>query len=302
MLHCLPGVHRAPRENDGRGRKSQMIGLANGEARLELRPELGGAIGRLAIGGAEILRPTPAAAADVLDTASFPLVPFCNRIPAGRFRFDGRDATLSPNMGRHPHPLHGQGWRAAWRVEQASTSGARLVFDHAPGDWPWRYRAVQDVELSSRSVRVTLSVTNLDETPMPAALGFHPYFPCHADQRLKADVSGVWLADDDQLPIRHHPGPWRKDWSVGDTVADDELIDHCHTGWAGVAELKSANASTLVTASPNCRWLHVYAPPRADFFCVEPVGNMPDPFGGPDRGITGLAPGETLAAWMQITA
>jgi aldose 1-epimerase len=279
-----------------------MIGLANEEARLELRPELGGAIGRFAVGPTEILRPTMAAATDPLDAACFPLVPFCNRIPGGRFRFDGRDVALPPNMGRHPHPLHGQGWRAPWRVEQASAGTAKLAFDHADGDWPWRYRAFQYVELSSRSVRVTLSVTNLAETPMPAALGFHPYFPRAPDQRLKAEVSGVWLADDDQLPVRHHAGPWRKDWNGGDTVEDAELIDHCHTGWAGQAELTSASGSTRVTASPNCRWLHVYAPPRADFFCVEPVGNMPDPFGGPDRGITRLAPGESLTAWMQIAA
>jgi len=279
-----------------------MIGLSNGEARLELRPELGGAIGRFRIGTSEILRPTPHDAADPRDCAAFPLVPFCNRIPRGRFRFEGRDVTLPPNMDRHPHPLHGQGWRAPWRVVELSATAATVGFDHPRGDWPWRYSSVQHVELAPRSVRVSLSVTNLDETPMPAGLGFHPYFPRAADQRLKAEVSGVWLADDEQLPVSRHAGPWRKDWSAGDTVASAVLIDHCHTDWTGRAELSSGRGSTVVTASANCRWLHIYAPPRENFLCIEPVGNMPDPFGGEDRGIVALAPGESLTAWMQIAA
>ena len=47
---------------------------------------------------------------NVLDAASFPLVPYVNRIRGGRFTFRGREVRLAPNMAGDPSPLHGQGW------------------------------------------------------------------------------------------------------------------------------------------------------------------------------------------------
>ena len=69
-------------------------------------------------------------------------------------------------------------------------------------------------------------------------------------------------------------------------TAVSELIDNCYTGWNGVATLSApGGASTTLTASPACRWLHIYSPPGADFVCAEPVANRPDPFQGEDSGI-----------------
>ena len=120
-----------------------MIVLENGAARLELFPDVGGAVAGFTVGGREILRPMKPGTTDPLDVSSFPLVPFCNRIPHGRFAFGGREVVLPPNLGDHPHALHGQGWRAAWRGEKAESAEAILAYDHAPSDWPWAYRAEQ---------------------------------------------------------------------------------------------------------------------------------------------------------------
>ncbi len=73
----------------------------------------------------------------ILDAASFPLVPYCNRVSDGRFLFRGREVILSPNMPGDPSPLHGQGWLAPWPVESASATQAELVYRHDPGEWPW---------------------------------------------------------------------------------------------------------------------------------------------------------------------
>ena len=136
---------------------------------------------------------------------------------------------------------------------------------------------------------------------MPAGLGFHPYFPAAPGQRLTAQVEGVWLSDEDRLPVRHHPGAWRGAWAEGDAVAGHGLIDHCHTGWAGRVELTApGRPATLLAASANCRWLHLYIPPDEAFLCIEPVTHMPDPFAGPARGLVTLGPGEALSAWMEI--
>lgn len=276
-----------------------LVVLRTARARVELLPALGGAVGRFTWDGRDVLRPTPAGTNEVLDTGNFALVPYCNRIRGGRFSFGGREVALSPNLGEHPHALHGQGWRAAWTVVSASGTEAILAFDHPAGEWPWAYRAEQRFTLGDEGLRITLSATNTGTEPMPLGLGFHPYFPARDGERLRANVTGVWMIDGDCLPTRHVEGPWRSDWAAGASTAVSELIDNCYTGWDGVAVLSApGGASTTLTASPQCRWLHVYSPPGADFVCAEPVANRPDPFNGEDGGIQTLAPGETASVWM----
>ncbi|OYW29129.1 MAG: aldose epimerase [Caulobacter sp. 12-67-6] len=279
-----------------------MIVLENGAARLQLAPDIGGAVAGFTVDGHDILRPMARGATDALDASSFPLVPFCNRIPNGRFTFHGRAVVLRPNLGDHPHPLHGQGWRGPWTVESASGAQARLAYDHAPSDWPWAYRAEQRFILGERGLRLELSVTNTGDAPMPAGLGFHPYFPRRSGEVLEASVSGVWMIDQDVLPTVHHEGVWGPDWTRGAGVeGHDDLIDHCYTGWNQRAALSApGQPTTTITASADCRWLHLYVPPGQDFYCVEPCANRPNPFGSPGSCMVILAPGQARAIWMEI--
>ena len=277
--------------------------LQTARARVEILPALGGSLGRFAWDGRDVTRPTPAGTTEVLDSGNFPLVPYCNRIPQGRFSFGGHEVALSPNLGDHPHALHGQGWRGAWTVVSAGDVETVLTFDHAPGEWPWAYTAEQRFVLGDDGLRITLSVTNTGTEAMPAGLGFHPYFPARAGERLQAGVTGVWMIDADCLPTTHVDGAWRSDWAAGAPTAVSALIDNCYTGWNGVATLSApGGAGTTLTASPECRWLHVYSPPGADFVCAEPVANRPDPFQGEDSGIVVLAPGERAAVWMMVAS
>lgn len=279
-----------------------VVVLQTARARVELLPALGGAVSRFSWDGRDLLRPAPEGTSEVLEAGNFALVPFCNRIREGRFSFGGHDVALSPNLGDHPHALHGQAWRGAWTVVSANETEAALAFDHAPGEWPWAYRAEQRFVLGEQGLRQELSVTNTGAEPMPAGLGFHPYFPAPAGTRLQAGVAGVWMIDGDCLPTTHVDGPWRSDWAAGAPTAVSELIDNCYTGWNGVAALTGPDgAVTTLTASPDCRWLHVYSPPGADFVCAEPVANRPDPFNGEDSGIRVLAPGETASVWMNVS-
>ena len=59
--------------------------LTAGETRVELYPDLGGAVARFTWRGKDVFRPSSPEATDVLETANFALVPYCNRIPGGNF-------------------------------------------------------------------------------------------------------------------------------------------------------------------------------------------------------------------------
>lgn len=282
-----------------------MTVIEKGPARLVLAPQVGGAIAAFTVGGRDVLRPMAAGATDALLTACFPLVPFCNRIPNGRFDFEGREVVLPPNLAGHPHPLHGQGWRNAWTVEKAEGGEAVLSYEHAADAWPWAYRAEQRFTLSDAGLRLELSVTNTGERAMPAGLGFHPYFPAREGEVLTATNDGVWMIDEDVLPTVRHANVqgsvWGPDWASGAAVAGHDLIDHCYTGWDQRAVLRApGQPDTTITASAECRWLHLYMPPGQGFLCVEPCASRPNPFGEGETGMVTLQPGERRSVWMQV--
>jgi aldose 1-epimerase len=285
----------------------EILTLADGELTLELLPDLGAAVATLRYEGRDVLRPTPPGASDPFATAAFALVPFANRIADGRFRVGEREVRIERNAPDQAHPLHGHAWRRPWRVESAERSRAVLAFEHPADSWPWHYAATQTLTLRADSLEVALSVENRDSTPMPAGLGWHPYFHKSAGAQLEAHVEGVWLTDEEMLPVRLAHGTRFAQWGRGDAVARPELVDHCHTGWSGVAEilLPEERLRLALTASRPLRWLHIYSPPEEDFFCVEPVSHMPNAVNrSAPPALTGqrlLAPGERLDARVTLS-
>ena len=99
-----------------------LLNLIAGELTLDIAPEIGGSIARFRHGDQDLLRPAPPGADDAGAMASFPLVPFSNRVRGGQFECDGRTVTLSPNLPGDPSPLHGQGWRNAGSTRPDATS------------------------------------------------------------------------------------------------------------------------------------------------------------------------------------
>lgn len=283
------------------------ISLSDGKLTLELLPAVGAAVATLRYEGRDVLRPAPAGTAYPFQTAAFALVPFANRIANGYFRVGEREVRIARNAPDQAHPLHGHGWRRPWQVDSMQRNRVALSYEHAPDDWPWRYAATQVLTLCADSLEVVLTVENRDATPMPAGLGWHPYFHKGKGSRLQAQVAGVWLTDEQLLPVRLAPGTQLADWDHGDELGRTELIDHCHSGWSGAAQILLAEERLrlALTASPALRWLHIYSPPRLDFFCVEPVSHMPDAVNRTaPPAVTGqrlLAQGERMEAWVKLS-
>lgn len=267
--------------------------LRTADTCLVLDAAHGGAIREFTWRGRAILRPRlPDAENDPMLMACFPLVPYANRIAGGRFDFAGREVRLRRNWDRDPHPLHGQAWRAAWRVETLSGSHARLAFCGGGDDWPWRYRAVQEFELRTDGLDVRLSVENQSDGIMPAMLGLHPFFPEADLATVQTRARSVWLSDAQALPVEEvmTPAQWAFDTARS---AVRVALDHCFDHWDGTALVRWPDR-TLKLSSSGARSLHVYTPAATGFFCLEP---QTAPAGALNRDggeFASLAPGERL--------
>jgi aldose 1-epimerase len=236
--------------------------------------------------------------------ASFPLVPYVNRIKGGRFTFRDREVLLKPNMAGDVSPLHGQGWLGSWTVESHGNADAELRFVHEAGEWPWRYEALQLFALDERGLSLRLQCRNLSDEPMPCGLGQHPYFPCGPDTRLDTEVQSAWEIDENVLPTRNVPAVGRFD--LKDRLVCAQGLDHGFGGWGGTASMTDPRWPVALTmSSPDARFFQLYSPESGGIFVAEPVTHANAAVNEPEErwtelGMRVLQPGGEMALHMRL--
>ena len=278
------------------------ITLSSADWQAELRPEAGGMITALRHRGLDVLRPMPPGTDDPLQSACFPLVPYCNRIRDGHFSFGGREVVLPGNFRPEPHTLHGLSWHRSWTVESQDEGKCVLVDDYdGRGAWPWAYRAQQRVRLGPKGCAVTLVLINRSAEPMPAGIGLHPYFRRRAETVLRFAADHVLLAGADPLPTGvTAPADHFARWSEGAGMPG-ETVDHCFAKWSGEAVLHD-DVGTIAMSADGAPNLHVYAPADGSALCLEPVGHTPDALNRAPEEMTVLPPGCAASLTMRISA
>jgi aldose 1-epimerase len=276
------------------------IELVAGASRLDLTPGIGGGIARLVLDGREVLRTAPGEARDPLELGEFPMAPWVNRIAGGRFSWRGRDICLGDSAGAASDALHGVVWRAPWDVRAMGEAEAvlELKWPDGPG-WPFAFAITRRFVLSCHALEVEASLINTGDQAMPAALGFHPYFPS-ANARVKAEVTAGWTTAN-MLP---------RDLALEDAASQirggiavrDIPLDNCLVGWNGEAVIVWPTHGVRLTTQPRLQHLQIFSPPGADFFCVEPQTAMPDALNRdqPESGLVTLAPGASLRVVLRF--
>ncbi|WP_230423315.1 aldose 1-epimerase [Streptomyces radicis] len=247
---------------------------------LTLRPDEGGRISSLVIGGTEVLRQGER-------YGSFVMAPWCGRMRDGRFR-NGGTIHQMPLAGA-PHAIHGTVRRRPWRTVGVRPTSAALICE-LTDPWPWPGRVTQLVELDEDGggVTLTLGVETLGAS-FPAQAGWHPWFL----RRLTPDGPGVALdftADaqlergDDHLPtgrrVEPRPGPWDDCFHMADGVS-------VTLTWPGQLEL------SVTSRTP---WAVIYDE-TAEAVCVEPQSGPPDGLNTHPRLVTELEPLEITTRW-----
>ena len=275
----------------------QPFELHAGALRLALRPDLGGCIAGFWHRETPILRSTePALLTASRPSASFPLVPYSNRLGYRKFRWKGHDYTTQPNFGDNPHSLHGVGWLRPWEIVSSSALEVVLAYEHTPdADWPFAFEARQYFTLTPQAMSVQMVFTNTADVAQPVGLGWHPYFPKRARSRLHIELSDRWDSDATQLPTRKVAQPGI------DSDVSHLRYDNCFEGWKGAARIRDEKFSLQLSSS--LPYLVVYTPPERDYFCVEPVSHLSNAIHMADpaaHGLRALAPGESFEVSMKL--
>ncbi|RIY01398.1 hypothetical protein D3218_08550 [Aureimonas flava] len=272
------------------------IALANGSMRLVLRPAWGGRVASLAHERhGDILVPMGRGTFEPENwprAGAYPLIPFHNRVRDARFTFAGRSARLHPHADALPNALHGMGSRAEWRLTALDDRETEIAFEWESCDeWPWRFSARQHFALGHDRLVLSMSLVNHDAVPMPAGLGWHPYFPGTA--RCRTDARIAWPIEPDYLP--RGTGEPRRELGATAYLSD----------W-GTAAVEMDRLTVRLRAAGMAH-LVIHAPPGGSVLCVEPVSHLAGALNEPSRrpgaeegGMVPLAPGAALTARIEL--
>ena len=169
-----------------------LLHLTSGDSAATVCPQIGGSIAQFTWRGQDILRPAPDTAIRdglVRQMGCYPLVPYSNRIGHGKLVVDGQEFQLRANAPPEPHALHGFGWQRERQVAECTGDSATLtLMHHADEDWPFACEVTETIRLSADALHLALTLRNLDSRPMPAGLGFHPYFPIDSSTNFAGRV------------------------------------------------------------------------------------------------------------------
>lgn len=267
---------------------------------VEVLPGVGARLHRIRAFGVDVLRTPPDPRTHLGDPwfwGSYPLAPWCNRLPTGPIEVAGRVVNLPANFPDGT-AIHGQVAAAPWRQE---AEGAFAI--EAGGDgWPWRYAVRQTLEVEGSTIGLTLTVHNLADDPMPAGLGIHPWFRNPVDVAIRASAVHPSNLDPSPEPVplsgdldRREPGPLAEGVDATWTNLEDPPI---RLAWPG------DGVEAIVTTSRSARYVVAARLAGIDATAVEPETHAPAGLRrllrGEPGGLELVAPGATLELPVRI--
>lgn len=299
--------------------------LENESWQVGVLPETGASIafGRIKRGRGWLDFMRPAAPADYGNAslcASFPLIPWSNRLRAARFRFNEVDYQLEANTPEGT-AIHGVVRKLPWKVDSANSPRIRLTFrstDYEKINFPFRFSAAVEYHLEGSAFVIGTTLRNEDTQAMPGGFGHHPYFvrglgsgdngvaleiPC--DQRWELVDK---MAEAPPVPItsKHlqfqHLRPLEPEKYAEDT---DDVLTHRQDDQPVRIVYSKTNTEILFYSDALFKHLILFAPKGKAFFAVEPVTNTNDGFnlyaqGMANTGVFVLQPGEEQSAEMRL--
>jgi aldose 1-epimerase len=292
------------------------VTLAAGELEAAFLPGLGLLGASLRHRGEELLA-LPGGVAGYRDghVTGLPiLAPWANRLPGWRYRAAGVEVDLE-GLDLHTDPgglpIHGTltahpGWELERLAAEADRAVLEAAFDYAAWPelaaafpFPHRLTVAAAVGQGSLSVATTLAATG--DRPVPVAFGWHPYLrlpgaPRAAWRLLLPDRTHLAL-DDRGLPTGAATGEPAEADPVGDRTYDD-LYALDGDPAARRLGLEAAGRRLLVLYGDGYDHAQVFAPPDAEFVCLEP---MTGPTAALAAGTTPMvSPGDSFTARFTI--
>lgn len=292
----------------------KIITLSNDFLEVGIVPECGASLAFFRTKGAklfDVMRPASSTAIQKRDAngmAMFPMLPYTHRIKDGKFTYWGITRLVPPNHSNFKDPIHGDGWKAKWKVEESTPSMLRLSMMHGKEEkgYPFSYTAQIIYTLKDKTLDVAIQLTNTSVLPMPCGMGLHPFFPKTPNVTLTFETKNVWYHENDPIDRPYHTP---EEWSFKQPKElKDATFDTCFGGFDGQAHIQWPKFGMGVTMKADENFGHIvlYTPYHKNFFALEPTTMANNAFNLASEGIVGtgiksIGPGESIDGVLSFT-
>lgn len=213
------------------------------------------------------------------------LFPTPGKLEGDAWRYGDRAGTMKQ---------HGFARNLSWSVARRTGSMAWLELASSQAtlaQYPWQFAATFHIQVAAGSLRLAMRIENRSQTPMPFALGYHPYFLVTDKRRTQIPSQATRAFDNVSKQIIPFTG-----FDLTSGEVDLHLLDH----GSDVCAVRYPDNSRLdVRAAPGFgRWV-VWTLAGKDFVCVEPW-TAPGNALNTGEALTVLAPAAVHESWIEI--
>lgn len=292
--------------------------IASGDYRA-IVTQVGGGLRALTYGGRDLVATYGADELTPLGRGAL-LVPWPNRVDAGRYEFEGTAYQLPVN---EPPPLenalHGLVAAQEWTPARHDASGLTLQARLWPrSGYPFLLDLEVRYDLGPDGLSWTLAAVNAGDVAAPYGCSVHPYLVggpgCVDDWTLRLPARS-WLDVDDRLlpqqtrPVEGHDFDFREGKRIGELFVDHAFTDveYDGSGRAAAQVLADDGSGAEISWDTGCPWVQVHTADRPEpqyhrsSLAVEPMTCPPDAFNSGTDLIV-LQPGDRHEATWRIAA
>ncbi len=293
-------------------------GLRHGEYTAVITAR-GAAVRELRHRGRDLVVPFPAGGPNP-DFRGVVVAPWPNRIPDGRYTFDGADHQVPVNEPGRQCALHGFTPALDWTLKSRTDSAVELACDIEPTPgYPFALSVTASYRLDGDGLRTAVTAANMGERAAPYGVCPHPYLlagPAPLDEwTLEVPAATFLEVTPDRLlplatqPVAGHGYDFRAARVIGSTRIDHAFTDIVYDGDGQVRVVVRDPGGTGVGMAwdRDCTWLQLYTgdaePPLPSRLgvAVEPMTCPPDAFNtGTD--LVRLEPGASHVVSWRIFA
>ena len=247
------------------------------------------------------------------------LGPWANRLDEMDFYANGKKYFLNAGLGnvRGPVPMHGFLMTAPWEVvsvkadQDSAWVTSRLEVYRQPdwmAQWPFAHTVEMTYRLKDGTLEVDLKLNNLSTAPMPAVIGFHPFFQVNDAPRdewtYSVGAKTHWIGNQNIPTGATEPIEKLIPNPAGGTLKGvklDDVFGDLVRDPSGKATfwVQGKSERVEVTFGPKYRAAVVYFPagPGQNYICFEPMAGITDSMNLAQKGLYNdlqtIPPGQT---------
>ncbi len=220
------------------------------------------------------------------------LFPICGNLPNDTYTYDGKNYTLKQHGFARDLP-----WQVSTQSVQDRASLTLVLASNAQTlvSYPFDFQVAFTYQLQGNCLTIRQRYTNLSNSPMPFASGFHPYFAVADKRQLQFDLPATQFWDNVTKSMQPYLGYF--DYDVDEI--DAAFLDFPET--STTVSDRGQNLQLTLAYEPAFSTLVFWTVKGKDFYCLEPWTSGRNAL-NTGKNIIAIEPGASFDTSVSFTA